>query len=108
MARRSQIIIIGIIIALMAGIFLYRTSTAPRRKATHFIIAIEEYRTKHGRLPHPDEHAILNKLGFKEQATPHFQYDIGEKQLSYRITIVEGFDGPYWTYNSLTQNWRKQ
>lgn len=98
--------VVGMILIATAAAWFYHVSTAERRNADRIIEAIEQYRKVHGRLPHPDDHALMARLGFELRVGWHPDYEVGEKGF-YRITILEGFDGPYWTYDSYSRMWRK-
>ena len=80
--------------------------TAERRNADRIIAAIEDYRGTHGQLPDSLNDEVMKRLGFELRVGWHPDYQVGKKGL-YRITILEGFDGPYWTYDSSSQVWRK-
>ena len=95
-----------ILAVIIAGGWIYRDSTAERRNAHRIIAAIEDYRETHGSLPDSRDHKVMKRLGFVLQVGWHPEYEVGEKGL-YRITILEGFDGPYWTYDSFSQMWGK-
>lgn len=103
---KRRVIILLILAAMVAGGWFYQESTAERRNADRIIAAIEDYRRTHGRLPESGDHELMKNLGFDLRVGWHPDYQVGEKGL-YRITILEGFDGPYWTYDSFTQMWRK-
>lgn len=103
---KRRVISLLILAAAVAGGWFYWESTAERRSADRIIVAIEDYRKTHGRLPDSRDHEVMKSLGFQLRAVWHPDYQVGEKGL-YRITILEGFDGPYWTYDSFSQMWRK-
>ncbi len=98
----SSLILTGVI----AGGLTYWSSTAERRNADQIIAAVENYRETHGRLPDPRDHKVMKDLGFKLRAGWHPDYEVGENG-RYRITILEGFDGPYWIYDSFSDVWHR-
>ena len=103
--RRSAVV--GSIVIVAVATWLYwMASTTERRNADRIIEAIEQYRKTHHRLPNPGDHALMSSLGFELREGWHPDYEVGQKG-RYRITIVEGFDGPYWTYDSNSRMWRK-
>jgi hypothetical protein len=102
----KRLILVLLTLIVVAGGWFYVESTAERRNADRIIEAIEGYRKAHGRLPDSRDHEAMRNLGFELRVGWHPDYQVGEKGL-YRITILEGFDGPYWTYDSFSQMWRK-
>ena len=104
MKRRA--ICLLILAAVITGGWIYWASMAERRNADRIIAAIETYRETDGQLPDSRDHEVMKQLGFELRVGWHPDYQVGEKGL-YRITILEGFDGPYWTYDSFSQMWRK-
>lgn len=103
MKLRLALVIAFIAACAVGGVWW--ESTAARRNAGRIIAAIEEYRGIHGRLPGSENHQVMKSLGFELRAGWHPDYEIQDKE--YRITILEGFDGPYWTYHSLTRTWTR-
>ncbi|HRQ88971.1 MAG TPA: hypothetical protein PLA50_09250 [Bacteroidia bacterium] len=103
--KRSVIVFLSAILVTAAG-WLYWHSTGERQNADRIIAAIEEYRRLHERLPDPNDHEVMKSLGFDLRAGWHPDYQVGERSV-YRITILERFDGPYWSYDSSSQTWRK-
>jgi hypothetical protein len=95
-----------ILAVFVAGGWIYRNATAERRSADRIIAAIEDYREAHGRLPDSRDHEVMKSLGFELRVGWHPDYQVSEKGL-YRITVLEGFDGPCWTYDSFTKRWRR-
>ena len=108
MKNLKQLMIPMLLIAsIIAGGFFYWTVTADRRNAERVISAIEDYRVANGKLPDPDDHQVMKSLGFELREGRNPDYEVDEKGL-YRITILAGFDGPYWTYDSFSQSWREE
>jgi hypothetical protein len=84
---------------------LFWISTVDRRNATKIIAAIEEYKGAHGKLPDQNDPEVMEELGFKLMAVDWFpDFQVGENG-NYRMTILKGFDGPYWIYDSSTKSW---
>ena len=104
MTRR--VLLLLCLVAVIAAGWIYRDSTAERRNADRIIAAIEKYRETHGKLPDPHDHEEMKRLGFELRAGWHPDFQVDQKGL-YRITILEGFDGPYWIYDSFSQMWRR-
>ena len=105
-SMKRRVISLLILAVIVAGGWIYWNSAAERRSADRIIAAIEDYREAHGRLPDSRDHEVMKNLGFELRVGWHPDYQVGEKGL-YRITILEEFDGPYWTYDSFSQMWRK-
>ena len=74
--------------------------------ANRIISRIEEYRHREGRLPDPADDPLMKSLGFELRIgwDPDYQ---PLDAANYRITILEGFDGPYWIYESESGQWRR-
>jgi len=105
-SMKRRVFSLLILAAIVAGGWIYWNSTAERRSADQIIAAIEDYREAHGRLPDSRDHEVMKNLGFELRAGWHPDYQVVEKG-SYRVTILEGFDGPYWTYDSFSKRWRR-
>jgi hypothetical protein len=103
---KRHVISVLLLAAMVAGFWIYWESTAERRNANRIISAIEAYRESHGRLPDSSDQETMKHLGFELRVGWHPDYQVGEKGL-YRLTILDGFDGPYWVYESFSQRWRK-
>lgn len=73
-------------------------------KADRITSRIEEYRGREGRLPDPENHSLMHTLGFELRIGWHPDYEPIDAT-NYRITILEGMDGPYWIYESRSQEW---
>lgn len=102
--------IFGFILFLCLGaiiLVLYWESNAPRRMADNIINNIENYRKEKNQLPDPDDHKLMQQLGLTLQKYWYPEYEVIDKD-HYRIIILEGFDGPYWTYSSKDRKWKKQ
>lgn len=91
------------LILLGAGAWLFSDPTG-KRHANRIIAAIADYRESHWRLPDPDSHEVMEELGFewREGWHPAYQQTL---EGGYRITILRGFDGPYWYYESIAGEW---
>ena len=103
---KRRVLLLLCLVAVIAAGWIYRDSTAERRNADRIIAAIEKYRETHGKLPDPHDHEEMKRLGFELRAGWHPDFQVDQKGL-YRITILEGFDGPYWIYDSFSQMWRR-
>src|SRR5688572_4534219 len=103
MRRRGVWLASGCLIALLALAFVVWSRSHPRRAAP-IIEAIETYRARTGRLPNPDDTALMASLGFALHAgySPEFQV-LDER--NYRLIYLEGFDCPYDTYDSRSRTW---
>ena len=104
--QSRQNLLIALCVAIIAGGWIYWDFTAERRNAYQIVEAIENYRQTHGRLPDSSDHEVMKGLGFELLVGWHPDYQIIGKEI-YRITILEGFDGPYWIYDSSSKRWRK-
>ena len=90
---------------IVIGVFgLYWVTTSDRRNANRIVDAIEEYREAHRRLPDPNDHDVMKSLGFELRIGWYPNYEADEQGF-YEITLLGGFDGPYWIYHSRTENW---
>lgn len=89
---------------VLVSLFLLRT--ADRRNANKIIAAVDEYRATYGQLPDPDDQKIMKELGFEMRMEWFPDYQMGENG-NFRITILQGFDGPYWIYDSSMKSWRE-
>ncbi len=78
---------------------------ADRRHADQIIVKIEDYRRHEGRLPDTNDQPLMKTLGFASGVgwIPDYQPLDGS---DYRITLLRGFDGPYWIYESKAGGWR--
>ena len=101
--------ILLILLAALAGMValgFFWMKNADRRNADQIIAKIEDYRRQEGRLPDPDDHSLMKSLGFELGGVGwHPDYQPLEPA-SYRITLLKGFDGPYWIYESQSASWR--
>jgi hypothetical protein len=97
-------LILSILSVVLVSLFLLRT--ADRRNASKIIASVEEYRATYGQLPDPDDQKIMEELGFEMRMEWFPDYQMGENG-NFRITILQGFDGPYWIYDSSTKSWRE-
>ena len=104
---KRRVILLLILAVVIAGGWIYWDSTEERRNANRIIAGIEDYRETQGRLPDSRNHELMKRLGFDLRVGWHPDYQARENGL-YQITILEGFDGPYWTYNSSSKKWRKE
>lgn len=104
-SMKRRLISLLILAVVISGGWSYWVTTAERRNADRIIEAIEDYRETHGHLPDARDHEVMKRLGFELRVGWRPDYQVGEKGL-YRITILEGFDGPYWSYDSFSQVWR--
>ncbi len=85
---------------------MFWLSHAERWRANRIIAAIERHRSINGALPDEEDHELMKKLGFELRAGWHPSYQL-RADGQYRIVILEGFDGPYWTYDSTSKRWAK-
>lgn len=108
MRRRTRVALISITLLAVAAvvIWLVPMGDTERRSADRIISKIEEYRGREGHLPDPADTALLQSLGFELSTglLPDYQ---PLDSTDYVITILKGFDGPYWFYESKNQTWRR-
>ena len=76
------------------------------RLANGIIEQIEKYRTVDG-IPETDGWSALKKFGFKDKG--EFPIPTYEKlnYQHYQLTFYKGFDGPYLTWNAISQEWKE-
>lgn len=103
--KRSAIAAITLLV--LSGVWFYWDSRAEFRKANRINAAIEDYRTTHGRLPNPRNQEVMMSLGFELRTGWHPDFRVETEKGLYRITIIDGTDGPYWTYDEITRTWRR-
>lgn len=104
MTMRHALLILTIATAGVVGFRLFLRGGLERIKADRIISKIGEYRRLEGHLPDPANHALMQTLGFELRAGWHPDYEPLDAT-NYRITILEGMDGPYWFYESQSHEW---
>jgi hypothetical protein len=105
MIRAWHILLVALPLLAWAGYWLLFMGGWDRVTARPVISAIEAYRQREGRLPEPSDTALLQSLGFEVRVGLHPDYQkIGSED--YVVTVLKGFDGPYWLYESANKKWR--
>lgn len=97
-------IIAATMILVIIACAIFWSATSERRNANQIVNAIEEYRENHRSLPNPDDHEVMKSLGFELRVGWYPDY-VADEQGFYEITLLGGFDGPYWIYHSRTKTW---
>lgn len=93
-------------LAVIVALGFFWMEKADRRNANQIIARIEDYRRHEGRLPDPEDRHLMQTLGFELGAVGwHPDYQLLDAA-SYRITLLKGFDGPYWIYEAKSTSWR--
>ena len=106
MKPRAVLIWIVLIGFFSVSVWWFFFDGGERWSANRIVGRIENYRYIHGRLPDPEDTALLQTLGFELRVGLHPEYRlIGPTD--YVITILLGFDGPYWYYESRTESWHQ-
>ena len=104
MKMRNAILILSVAAAGVIGFWLFLMGGFERMSADRIISRIEEYRRREGHLPDPANHSLMQTLGFELRVGWHPDYKPVDAT-NYRITILEGMDGPYWFYESKSREW---
>jgi hypothetical protein len=73
-------------------------------RGNRIISRIEEYRQREGHLPDSKDDSVMGKLGFELRVDWHPYYEQLDAT-NFRIIFFEGFDGPYWFFESKTKTW---
>ena len=103
---RNKLLIVGVMVLVAGtGYWLLFRGGWDRVSTQPIISAIEEYRHRQGHLPDPADTALLQSLGFELRVGLHPDYQ-RISSTDYVVTVLKGFDGPYWLYESSTQKWR--
>ncbi|HYF36985.1 MAG TPA: hypothetical protein VD994_16930 [Prosthecobacter sp.] len=92
---------------LWTAVGCYWFSGWERRQVDELIARVEEYARVHGRLPDPNDETLMGSLGFELRTGWHPDYKPGEGG-AFVITLWEGFDGPYWTWDSSSRTWSEK
>ena len=90
--------------ATIVGLWLGLMADTKWTNAERIISNIEKYRQREGRLPDPANHSLMQELGFELGVGWLPDYEPLDAA-NYRITILVGFDGPYWFYESTSKRW---
>jgi hypothetical protein len=104
MKRVGISILAGLIIGFVAW-WVWSFFDGGRWSANRIVNRIENYRQIHGRLPDQDDLGLLQSLGFEIGPVGTFPDYRNYAGSDYMITILVGFDGPYWYYDSRTKTW---
>jgi hypothetical protein len=104
MKMRTAIVIFVFVAMTVVGLSLWYMGYPERMRGNRIISRIEEYRQREGHLPDTQERSVMEKLGFELRIDWHPYYEQLDAT-NYRIIFLEGFDGPYWFYESKTKTW---
>ena len=104
MKMRNAILILLVVAVTAIGFWFFSMGGSNRVNADQIISRIEEYRRREGRLPDPANHSLMQTLGFELRVGWCPDYEPLDAT-NYRITIIEGFDGPCWFYESKSNQW---
>lgn len=106
MKMRNAILILIVVAVAAIGFWFFLMGGPKRMNANRIISKVEEYRLREGRLPDPENHSLMLSLGFELRVGWHPDYETLDAT-NYRITILEGMDGPYWFYESKSHEWHR-
>lgn len=99
-------LVAGLFVALAGVLLVFHLWRWDRTKSEHIAHEIDLYIHQHGKLPDPNDHPVMLGLGFELRVGWHPDFHALEKE-RYELTLYDGFDGPYWIFDSATQDWRK-
>ncbi len=102
--KKAILLVFGAVVAVFVFKF-FLIDDSERKNAARIISGIEEYRRQEGRLPDPDNHPLMQSLGFELGGVG---WDPDYRSLgatNYCITIWNGFDGPHQFYESKSEEW---
>ena len=88
----------------MFGVAVVAWNRSHARRAAPIIEAVESYRARTGRLPSPDDVALMTSLGFELNVGYIPEFEALDQQ-NYRLIYLEGFDCPHDTYDSRSRAW---
>ena len=96
------------VFALVAVLIFFNLPLETRRSndielGNQLIANIENYQGRFGHLPRNDDWEVLEQLGFREDNP--FYNKIND--VEYEILYLEGFDPPYFFYNSREKKWKE-
>ncbi|SEH83244.1 hypothetical protein SAMN02927937_01673 [Paenimyroides aquimaris] len=112
MSKKLIFSFLGVLLLFVVVILIYQNLPIEiARKqdialGNNLIKNIEKYRLDYNRLPAEDDWETLKQLGFHTQelgTKPNYTID---SKGNYEITFLEGFDGPYLTWNSIDEKWK--
>lgn len=112
MSKKLIFSFLGVLLLFVVVILIYRnlpieiTRKQDIALGDNLIKNIEKYRLDYNRLPAKDDWKTLKQLGFHTQelgTKPNYTID---SKGNYEITFLEGFDGPYLTWNSIDEKWK--
>jgi hypothetical protein len=92
------------IIVCVGAIVLFLSQKSEKALAVKVIQAILAYQAASGSLPDPADAALMESLGFELRAGWHPDY-LPDKDGTFQISLLKGFDGPYWTWDSRIREW---
>ena len=102
---KTSKLLVAIAVLASLSLLIYFLLSIPRNSRHQIVKAIEAYRVSEGHLPDPHDSRVMGKLGFEWREGWWPEYKVhGE---GYQILMVEGFDGPYWIYDSVSEGWTK-
>lgn len=93
-------------LAGMVGLCVILMGDADRRNAEQIILKIEDYRRQEGHLPDPENHSLMQTLGFELRIGWNPDYEPLDSA-NYRIALLRDLDGdgPCWFYESKSAVW---
>lgn len=109
--KKALLIIVSTLILAVISITIYWnlpieiTRKSDIKEGNQIIQNIETYQKISRKLPENDDWKTLKKLGFNlEDSVSYLDYKTDNKG-NYELTYLEGFDGPYLTWNSKERKW---
>ena len=109
--RKTIFIIITVVGVLILSYFIYWklpisiTHHSDIKFGNSLIENITAYKDSTGHLPKNSEWHTLKKLGFKVKEVGTIPDYTSNSNGNYEITFIEGFDGPYLSWNSIDKSW---
>ena len=107
MTARNVILMLSVTAAILAVGWFGRMGGSQRLHGNRIISEIEHFRTREGHLPDPGNSSLMRSLGFEWREGWHPEFESFDGS-AYRLTFFDGFDGPYWYYESKSNQWTQR